>query len=357
MEIALSFFPIIATFFLCIAIIFLMQEKPRKKKILSLLKCGLVGFCITGAIGLFTLHPDSVSTLLFLGLSGALFGESLLLSYEVVRKINKQEISPFYDDGTPPKFYITGDKHRNFDSVELFCKDMKTRKKDVLIVLGDAGFNYYGDRRDKQLKERAQNMNITFFCIHGNKENRPANIETYGKRNFCGGKVYFEPKYPNILFAMDGEIYNFEGKEYFVMGGAHSIDKNRCLEKGLPYWEDEMPTKALMLYAEKVLEKRAYKVHGVLTHTCPFQYRPREMFETNRRSEKFEKAPKLIKLFKRKPFELDIDHSTEYMLEDLEKKLQYKAWFCGHYHVDKPIDKITMLFREIRPLNKRNNNY
>ena len=74
-----------------------------------------------------------------------------------------------YDDGTPKKYYITGDKHRNLKDVERFCKQMNTRKKDVLIILGDAGLNYYGDERDEELKKSVSALNITLFCIHGNK--------------------------------------------------------------------------------------------------------------------------------------------------------------------------------------------
>jgi hypothetical protein len=61
-------------------------------------------------------------------------------------KVIKQVIFPYHDDGTPSKCFITGDKHRDFQYVKLFCRDMKTRRKDVLIILGDTGFNYYGDR-------------------------------------------------------------------------------------------------------------------------------------------------------------------------------------------------------------------
>lgn len=53
----------------------------------------------------------------------------------------RKRIPLYYDDKTPPKFYITGDKHRNFENVKRFCLDMNTKRKDVLIVLGDVGFN------------------------------------------------------------------------------------------------------------------------------------------------------------------------------------------------------------------------
>ena len=28
----------------------------------------------------------------------------------------------------------------------------------------------------------------------------------------------------------------------------------------------------------------------------------------------------------------------------------YNIWFCGHYHIDKQLDKINMLCNDIRPL-------
>ena len=50
---------------------------------------------------------------------------------------------------------------------------MNTRRKDVLIILGDAGFNYYDDKRDDELKKEISQLSITLFCLHGNKENDP----------------------------------------------------------------------------------------------------------------------------------------------------------------------------------------
>ena len=39
-----------------------------------------------------------------------------------------------------------------------------------------------------------------------------------------------------------------------------------------------------------------------------------------------------------------VDDSTEKWLDSIEDKLDYKAWFCGHWHTDKHIDKIHFLF-------------
>ncbi len=254
----------------------------------------------------------------------------------------------FIDDGIPPRYFITGDKHRNFTQFKKFCREMKTRKKDVLIILGDTGFNYYDDKRDDKLKSDISALDITLFCLHGNKENRPQNVGTYGIRSFCGGEVLYEPKYPNILFAMDGEIYNFEGKNYLVVGGAHSVDKLKCLEEGNPFWNDEMPDDKIKLRVENRILELNNSIYGMLTHTCPIDYLPTEMFMSTHQNAIIKRKPRKAK--SKKVFEPDIDRSTEEWLGELEKTLDYQVWFCGHYHIDKEINKITMLCHYIRPL-------
>ena len=260
----------------------------------------------------------------------------------------EEKTTVYYDDGHPPKYFITGDKHRNFQNVKRFCRDIGTRRKDVLIILGDAGFNYFEDARDSELKKQVSRLNITLFCIHGNKENRPQNVGTYGIRSFCGGKVYYEPKYPNIFFAIDGEIYTFEGKKYMVVGGAHSVDKMRCLEEDKPFWEDEMPSDAIKAKVEEQLESENNAIYGMMTHTCPINYLPTEMFISTRQNAGIKATPKKKK--PKKVFQPDIDRSTEEWLGDLEKKLTYEVWYCGHYHIDKQIDKVHMMCHEIKPL-------
>ena len=49
--------------------------------------------------------------------------------------------------------YITGDTHGDFRNVARFCEKMQTNKDDVLIILGDAGINYYGGEQDTEKKE------------------------------------------------------------------------------------------------------------------------------------------------------------------------------------------------------------
>ena len=101
--------------------------------------------------------------------------------------------------------YITGDKHGDFSEVYAFCCKNKTTRDDLMIVLGDAGINYYANEQDIYLKNSLLQYPMTFFCIHGNHEERPENIEGYKTKIFHGGLVYYEEEYPHILFAKDGD--------------------------------------------------------------------------------------------------------------------------------------------------------
>ena len=47
---------------------------------------------------------------------------------------------------------ITGDKHGDFRRVDALCSSASTTKDDLLIILGDAGINFYGGKREVQFK-------------------------------------------------------------------------------------------------------------------------------------------------------------------------------------------------------------
>ena len=220
--------------------------------------------------------------------------------------------------------YITGDKHADFREVFYFCYANETTLDDILIVLGDSGINYYANEKDYILKNSLLQYPITFFCIHGNHEERPENIKTYKTKKFHNGIVYYEEDYPNILFAKDGEIYNFNDHKVLVIGGAYSVDKYFRLARGYNWYESEQPSEETKNKVIKVLKKLDNKVDIIFSHTCPYKYLPREMF-----LEGIDQAT--------------VDNSTEYFLDEIENNL----WYCGHYHTDKKVDKIIFLFNNI----------
>lgn len=62
---------------------------------------------------------------------------SLLCTHISFIILKRKKNRAFREIALPPQFYITGDKHGQFNGVIKFCREKKTRKKDVLIILGD----------------------------------------------------------------------------------------------------------------------------------------------------------------------------------------------------------------------------
>jgi len=224
--------------------------------------------------------------------------------------------------------YITGDTHRMFERVETLCSKFKTTLDDVIVILGDVGINYFGEDEDNAVKAELGNLPITMLCIHGNHEQRPESIKTYKEVSWREGIVYQESKFPNLLFAKDGEIYNLDGKRCMAIGGAYSSDKDVRVIKNYGWWADEQPSEEIKAYVEKRLDLENWNIDVVFSHTCPLKYIPLERY---------------------RPCDvtIEIDISTEKWLDDIERKLNYQKWYCGHAHVNKSIDKMKFLYEDI----------
>ena len=219
--------------------------------------------------------------------------------------------------------YYTGDIHGSKFEVVRLCKRFNLTREDTIVILGDVGANYYGDSRDEELKEVFSRLKPTIFCIHGNHEIRPSNIPSYKTKEWNGGTVWYEEAYPNILFAKDGDIFEIEGIRQLVIGGAYSVDKFYRITRGYGCWADEQPSKEIKEYVEQQIREKDFDI--ILSHTCPFKYEPREMFLA------------VID-------QSTVDTSTERWLDTIEEMVDYKAWYCGHWHTNKRIDKMHFLF-------------
>ena len=224
-------------------------------------------------------------------------------------------------------FYITGDTHRDFKRVAAFCDTVNTTKDDTLIILGDAGINYFGAGKDREIKRLLRELPITLLCIHGNHERRPESTGLYQEISWHGGTVYAEPMFPNILFAKDGEVYELDGKRCIAIGGAYSVDKHYRLANGWHWWADEQPSTEIRERVEGRLESESWSVDIILSHTCPMKYIPREVFLSG-------------------IDQSGVDNATEEWLDGIEDRLSYKKWYCAHFHTNKVIDKMRFLFED-----------
>ena len=222
--------------------------------------------------------------------------------------------------------YITGDTHRDFSRLN----NIHFNEDDMLIILGDAGINYYLNETDSKVKEELKKYNIKLFCIRGNHEERPENISSYKEIDKFGGKVFIEETYPYIMFAKDGETYNIQRKSILVIGGAYSVDKNYRLMNGYQWFKDEQLTKEEM---KDIFDKvRGKHFDIVLTHTCPYKYEPREVFLSGIDQSK-------------------VDKKMEHFLDKIEENIGYDKWYCGHYHTEKEIDKLEYMFEKVKIFN------
>lgn len=223
--------------------------------------------------------------------------------------------------------YITGDTHRDFSRLY----NLKETEEDLLIVLGDAGINYYLNEEDIRYKDYLKKFKLKLFIIRGNHEERPENINTYKEVEMFGGKVFIEDDYPNLIFTKDGEIYNIDGKSVLVIGGAYSVDKEYRLMYGHKWFKDEQLTTKEMNYIFDEVKNKHFDI--VLTHTCPYKYEPTEVFIQGLD-------------------QLKVDKTMEHFLDKIEENIDYDKWYCGHYHTEKQIDKLEFMFGRIKILNK-----
>lgn len=222
--------------------------------------------------------------------------------------------------------YLTGDTHGRFERIACFCRDNHTTPGNVLIILGDAGVNYYLDHRDEKLKQYIDTMPVTLLCIQGNHEARPTAALGYEEAERFGARVMVQPEHPNLLFALDGEVYELAGRSCIAIGGAYSIDKEYRLMRGGGWWPDEQPSAAIKRKVESVLANRGWQADIVLSHTTPLSLEPREAFL---------------------PFidQRTVDTSTEEWLDAIERRLDYKRWYAGHFHTVKETGKLRLMYQ------------
>lgn len=215
--------------------------------------------------------------------------------------------------------YITGDTHGGdgyggiSDMSKLNTKQFPEQrllsKKDYLIICGDCGIVFYGDKRDKYWIDWLNNKNFTTLFIDGNHDNFNL-INKYSlQRKFNG---YVHKIADDVYHLMRGYVYSIDNKRIFCMGGAESHDK-RILRNGQQsWWEEEIPSDKEFYRGFNNLNKVNNKVDIVISHDAPDHI---------------------------------LDMLSSYMthnrlsnyLEIVSKQIEFKHWYFGHHHIDRVI--------------------
>lgn len=233
------------------------------------------------------------------------------------------------------------------------------KENDFLIVCGDFGLLWKKDREFQYNLKWLSNLPFKILWIPGNHENYNM-MEEYPIEQWCGGKVRHIARNKIILLER-GQIFAIEDKTFFAFGGASShdiaggiLDRNspaykeeykRASRSGKPFrilneswWEQELPTHEEMQEGRNNLVQAGYRVDYVITH-CMSGSMQRDL-----------ECYYIRKDLPERVFENDI--LTDYF-DELEQKLQYKYWFCGHYHVNVQLNtKHRILYENVVSLSE-----
>lgn len=232
--------------------------------------------------------------------------------------------------------YLTGDTHADFMDLitKAICYGLTER--DLLIILGDVGINFFGDYRDMKSKDRLSMIPSTILCVRGNHEMRPTDAALdgiYHEIDWMGDRAYVEDTYPRFIMAKDGARYKINRREFLVIGGAYSVDKPWRLKNGYGWFPDEQLTKEEMEAIRRKVSEHGRCEDIILAHTCPYNNRPTECF-----------MPGLD--------ESSVDNSMEHFLQEIVDTADYAAYYCGHWHTEKQDGRIRFLFHDVILLEK-----
>ena len=220
------------------------------------------------------------------------------------------------------RLFITGDTHGEIDWQKLntlhFPVQKSLTKDDYVLICGDFGAIWSGDKSDKYLQETYASRNFTTLFVDGNHENHPM-IATYPVEEWHGGLVHRIND--SIIHLMRGQVYDICGKKVFTFGGARSVDKY-LRTMGVDWWPEEMPSKDEMWTAIHNLEACGNKVDIIVTHCAPADI-VGEMFGI-----------------------YDTDDCTSF-LRLIQHTVDFKDWYFGHYHVDMDLDQYHARYQVI----------
>lgn len=215
------------------------------------------------------------------------------------------------------RLFVTGDTHRIFNRIYDFFSDYEENKNIDLIILGDAGIGYENNKSDRDIAKKLAATNLTFYCLRGNHELRPEDMNNVDLvLGTDGAPIWQDLKYPNIKYFIDGAVYHFGKKSFLTIGGAYSVDKYYRLMMNRKWFPNEQLTPEEMIAIETNWGGQHFNY--VLTHTCPYSWQPTDLF---------------LKSIDQNT----VDNTMEIWLDGFKDTISFDNWLFGHYHADRII--------------------
>jgi len=227
--------------------------------------------------------------------------------------------------------FVTGDTHGRFDrfSSKNFPRGRELVKSDYVIVSGDFG-GIWDVNQSKPSENHALNwLNDkpwTTLFIDGNHENFDR-LDDLPTDDMFGGPVGVVR--PSVLHLKRGYVYTIQGKKIFTFGGGYSLDKSRRRDH-VSWWGRELPNHSEYERGLKNLESAVNNVDYVITHTCS--------------QRDFLKMSQVFEMVHKKN---DEEGQLRKYFNLIQDQIEYKNWFCGHFHVNHEVDKTMFLYGHI----------
>lgn len=205
--------------------------------------------------------------------------------------------------------YITGDTHGDISRFEGSAAK-KLRKGDTLIVCGDFGFIWNGDRQEQKILEKLGKKKYNICFIDGSHENFEL-LSSYKVVEWNGGKAHRISG--NLFHLMRGQVFTIEGMTVFTMGGGESPDIDIRYENN-SWSKAEIPTREELLEGAENLERHKCKVDFVITHEPPVKIKSFLRLRDNETA--------------------SVTGLNNYF-EELSDACDFRCWFFGSMHLDK----------------------
>ncbi len=229
------------------------------------------------------------------------------------------------------RIFITGDTHGDIDIGKLttrrFPEQKDLTRDDIVIVCGDFGAVWDGAGHDRYVQNWWKGKPFTVCFVDGNHENFEK-LDQYQVEEWNGGSIHRIAD--NIIHLMRGQIYTIDGKTFYTMGGAESIDK-AYRQAYISWWPEEIPSYAEMAAGFNNLEAYSDKVDFIITHEGP-----QSVVTHMTRKINAGYTPS--------------GYSVNEMFDAMIRSVEFKRWFFGHHHFDEIAGRFTCCYQKIYEL-------
>lgn len=225
--------------------------------------------------------------------------------------------------------YVTGDIH-GADSINRLSKGRWPQARgltrdDFVIILGDFGLVWSNppSAEDEWWLRWLDRYPAKVLFVDGNHENHDL-LDAMPVTEWMGGRVHEVT--PNVLHLMRGEVFDLPDGDgttrVLAFGGARSHDVPWRTE-GLDWWPRELPDEGDFRNACESLDAVGWRVDYVLSHDCPSVCKLSVML-----------PPSLYSLGDYGESARWKDDRLNGYLDEIDARLDYKAWYFGHYHTN-----------------------